>query len=73
MTKERIEDDFSDSSSAPEITEDDYGIIIDSSGRLKAMILPENAPFKAPKNFARILKVLGINDLGNLGGDATVH
>jgi len=56
-----------------EITDDDYGFVIDSTGKLKSMFLPGNVPFKPPKNIAKILKVFGIQDVNNLDNDCTVH
>ena len=41
-----------------DIEEDDYGFVFDSEGNIKFMFLPDNMPFRPPKNIAKIMKVL---------------
>jgi hypothetical protein len=56
-----------------EISDDDYGFILGPDGELKSVFLPENVPFKTPKNISKILKIFGITDLENIDGDQTLH
>jgi hypothetical protein len=56
-----------------DISDDDYVFILGSDGELKQVILPENVPFKAPKNVNKILKVFGVHDVSNIDLDATMH
>jgi hypothetical protein len=56
-----------------EITDDDYGFIFDAEGNLKSVFLPDNVPFKTPKNIAKILKIFGITDLDNIDNTQTLH
>lgn len=55
-----------------EITDEDYGFIIGPDGELKSIFLPENLPFKTPKNIAKILKMFGITDPAQLE-EITLH
>jgi hypothetical protein len=55
-----------------EISDEDYGFILGPDGELKSIFLPENMPFKPPKNIARILKMFGINDADQLDNN-TLH
>ncbi len=56
-----------------EITDDDYGFIFGPDGELKSVFLPDNVPFKTPKNISKILKIFGINDLDNIDNNQTLH
>ena len=51
MTKEEMAE-FEHSINQDEIDDDDYGFVIDSTGKLKSVFYPANAPFKPPKNIA---------------------
>ena len=66
-------DKFEDAEYAGDISNDDYGFILDSNGELKSIFLPENVPFKAPKNVSKILKLFGIPDVDNVDIDLSVH
>ena len=66
-------DEFDESDYRGDINEDDYGFILDSNGELKSIFLPENVPFKAPKNVNKILKLFGIPDVDNVDIDQSVH
>jgi hypothetical protein len=52
---------------------DDYCFIFDRDGNLKGAVLPEVLPFKAPKNVAKILKMLGIRDISMLDQEQQLH
>lgn len=56
-----------------DIEDEDYAFILGPDGELKSIFLPETVPFKTPKKIARILKVFGISDIGQVGGDITLH
>jgi hypothetical protein len=56
-----------------EISNEDYGFILDGNGDLKSIFLPENVPFKAPKNVNKILKIFGVVDVQRLDNDPNVH
>lgn len=56
-----------------DIGTDDYGFVFDSDGEIKAIFLPENLPFKPPRNINKILKLLGIADIADLNGTETLH
>lgn len=56
-----------------EITDDDYGFIFGPDGELKSVFLPDNIPFKTPKNIQKLLKLFGINDLENIDNNQTLH
>jgi hypothetical protein len=70
--RSQIEQEFDDSYET-DIADDDYGFIIGPDGELKTLFLPDNVPFKAPKNIEKILKILGINDISNVDQDQTIH
>jgi hypothetical protein len=55
-----------------EISDEDYGFILGPDGELKSIFLPENMPFKPPKNIARILKMFGIDDADQID-NTTLH
>jgi hypothetical protein len=63
-----IEDGFIDT----DITDEDYGFILGPDGELKSVFLPENMPFKQPKNVAKILRMFKIMDGEQLVND-TLH
>jgi len=53
--------DFEDS-----INEDDYILILDSSGNLKTVVMPEdNDDNDLPENVTNVLNIFGINGLGS--------
>ena len=56
-----------------DISDEDYGFIIGPDGELKSLFLPDNVPFKAPKNIEKILKIFGIKDISNIDQDQTIH
>lgn len=55
-----------------QIGDEDYGFVLGPNGELKSVFLPENLPFKTPKNVKRILKMFGILDPDQLQ-DPTLH
>ena len=65
---EMLEQEYSD-----DLEADDYCFIFDSQGNLKGAVLPDVVPFKAPKNIAKILKVLGISDISLLDQEHNLH
>ena len=70
VTEELLEaDGFTDD----DLEADDYCFIFDRDGNLKCAVLPEVLPFKAPKNIAKLLKILGIQDLSMLEIESTIH
>lgn len=56
-----------------DIGEDDYGFVFDSEGNVKFVFVPDNLPFKPPKNIMKILKILGITDLSQFDEDIPIH
>jgi len=58
---------------AEDLADDDYCFIFDSEGNLKGAVLPDVLPFKAPKNIARILKLIGVRDIQDLDKDYNLH
>ena len=56
-----------------DIGEDDYGFVFDSEGNVKFVFVPDNLPFKPPKNIFKILKILGITDLSQFDEDINIH
>ena len=56
-----------------DISDEDYGFIVGPDGELKSLFLPDNVPFKAPKNIEKILKIFGIKDISNIDQDQTIH
>ena len=56
-----------------DIGEDDYGFVFDSEGNVKFVFVPDNLPFKPPKNILKILKILGITDLSQFDEDIPIH
>ena len=55
-----------------EISDEDYGFIVGPDGELKSVFLPDNLPFKQPKNIQKIFKIFGIRDAEQLDND-TLH
>jgi hypothetical protein len=55
-----------------EIGDDDYGFVFGPNGELKSVFLPDNMPFKPPKNIKKILKMFGIHDPAQLD-ETTLH
>lgn len=56
-----------------DIGEDDYGFVFDAEGNVKFVFVPDNLPFKPPKNILKILKILGITDLSQFDEDINIH
>jgi hypothetical protein len=56
-----------------DIEDEDYVFVLGPEGELKQVILPDDVPFKAPKNIAKILKIFNIHDVGDISGEETVH
>jgi hypothetical protein len=65
---ELLEEEYAD-----DLADDDYCFIFDSEGNLKGAVLPDVLPFKAPKNIARILKLIGVRDIQDLDKDYNLH
>jgi hypothetical protein len=75
MSHERVTEELleSDGLYDDDLEADDYCFIFDREGNLKGAILPEVIPFKAPKNIAKILKILGVNDISMLDQEQQIH
>jgi hypothetical protein len=75
MSHERVTDELlaADGMADEELENDDYCFIFDRDGNLKGAILPEVVPFKAPKNIAKILKILGVHDISMLDQEQPLH
>jgi len=58
---------------AEDLADDDYCFIFDSEGNLKGAVLPDVLPFKAPKNIAKILKLIGVRDIQDLEQEYNLH
>ena len=56
-----------------EIEDEDYVFVLGPDGELKQVILPDDVPFKAPKNIAKILKLFNIHDIGDIAGEEPIH
>jgi hypothetical protein len=56
-----------------DINDDDYVFVLGPDGELKQVMLPDDVPFKAPKNVAKILKLFNIPDISNLDSEAPLH
>lgn len=56
-----------------DLQDEDYCFVIGPDGKLKSVFLPLENAFIPPKNIQKILKMYGITDIDNLGGDATLH
>jgi hypothetical protein len=55
-----------------EISDEDYGFILGPDGELKSIFLPDNMPFKQPKNVQKILRIFKIMD-GEQLSNSTLH
>jgi hypothetical protein len=67
-------DEFSEEEyNSQEITNEDYGFILDGNGDLKSVFLPDNVPFRAPKNVNKILKIFGVVDVQRFDSDPGLH
>lgn len=71
MSHERVTEELlaADGMPSDDLDDDDYCFIFDRDGNMKSVILPEVVPFTAPKNIAKILKILGIRDISMLDLD----
>ena len=58
---------------AEDLADDDYCFIFDREGNLKGAVLPDVLPFKAPKNIAKILKIIGVRDIQDLEQEYNLH
>jgi hypothetical protein len=56
-----------------DIGDDDYGFVFDGEGNIKYVFVPDNLPFKPPKNIAKIMKILGVTDLTQFQEDIPIH
>jgi len=56
-----------------DIGDDDYGFVFDGEGNIKYVFVPDNLPFKPPKNIVRIMKILGVTDLTQFQEDIPIH
>lgn len=56
-----------------DLQDEDYCFVIGPDGKLKSVFLPAENVFIPPKNIQKILKMYGITDIDNLGGNATIH
>jgi hypothetical protein len=69
-----VVDEFSEEEYvSQEISNEDYGFILDANGDLKSVFLPDNVPFRAPKNVNKILKIFGVVDVQRFDSDPRVH
>lgn len=75
MSHERVTQELleADGLTDDELENDDYCFIFDRDGNLKSVILPEVVPFKAPKNIAKILKIMGVPDISMLDQEQQLH
>lgn len=55
-----------------ELTKEDFGVIIDSKGRLKSICLPENCE-TLPKHIVAVLKACGIDNAEEIYCDRPKH
>jgi hypothetical protein len=72
MSKLSEELAFEDGLYDTEISDEDYGFILGPDGELKSVFLPDNMPFKQPKNVAKILRMFKIMD-GDQLDNTTLH
>jgi hypothetical protein len=56
-----------------DIGDDDYGFVFDGEGNIKYIFVPDDLPFKPPKNITKIMKILGVTDLSQFSGDVPLH
>jgi hypothetical protein len=47
--------------------------VFDAEGNVKFLFVPDNLPFKPPKNIVKIMKILGVTDLTQYSTGAPVH
>jgi hypothetical protein len=75
MSHERVTEELlaDDGLYADDLEADDYCFIFDRDGNFKGAVLPEVLPFKAPKNIAKILKLLGVRDISMIDQDYPLH
>jgi len=75
MSHERVTEELlaADGLADDDLENDDYCFIFDKDGKLKGAILPEVIPFKAPRNIAKILKILGVHDISMLDQEQQLH
>lgn len=75
MPNKRVEVEYDDEiyEEFDDIGEDDYGFVFDSEGNVKFLFVPDNLPFKPPKNILKIMKILGVTDLTQYSTDAPLH
>jgi hypothetical protein len=74
MSKQALAvDELLDQELSDDLEDDDYCFIFDREGNLKGAVLPEVLPFAAPKNIAKILKILGVSDISLLEQDHTIQ
>jgi len=74
MSKQALAvDELLDQEYSDDLEDDDYCFIFDREGNLKGAVLPEVLPFTAPKNIAKILKLLGVRDISMLDQDHTIQ
>jgi hypothetical protein len=66
-------DTFDEMDYPGDISNEDYGFILDSNGELKSIFLPEHVPFKAPKTVNKILRIFGISDVDNVDIDQPIQ
>ena len=74
MSKQALAvDELLDQEYSDDLEDDDSCFIFDREGNLKGAVLPDVLPFAAPKNIAKILKMLGIRDISQLDQDHTIQ
>ena len=75
MPNKRVEVEYNDEiyEEFDDIGEDDYGFVFDSEGNVKFLFVPDNLPFKPPKNILKIMKILGVADLTQYSTNAPLH
>lgn len=71
IQEEEEYDEFYDN----EISDDDYGFILDSDGNLKSVFFPESADFEVPETVQAILDIFGVDNISQLehGQNKTIH
>jgi hypothetical protein len=72
-TKNIVDDESLSIFEEDDIADDDYVFVIKADGTLKSIMLPDDVPFKQPKNIGKILKMFDIPDIDNMDGNATIH
>lgn len=51
-----------DESFEEELSNEDYGFVLDANGELKSVFWPTNKGYETPRNVLAICKAFGIND-----------